>query len=50
MPNTFLVPDILSRSPIERPNQTEPFADDVEYYIDLLKNPRPLTDRLLEQI
>ena len=27
-----------------------PFADDVEYYIDLLKNPRLLTDRLLEQI
>ena len=45
MPNTFLVPDTLSRSPIERPNQTETFADDVEYYIDLLKNPR-LTDYL----
>ena len=30
--------------------QTEAFADEVECYVDLLENSRPLTDLLLEQI
>ena len=46
----LIVPDTLSRSPIGRPNQTEAFADEIECYVDLLENSRPLTDRLLEQI
>ena len=46
----LIVPDTLSRSPIGRPNQTEAFADEIECYVDLLEDSRPLTDRLLEQI
>ena len=46
----LIVSDTLSRSPIGRPNQTETFADEVECYVDLLENSRPMTDRLLEQM
>ena len=40
----LIVPDTLSRSPIGRPNQTEAFPDEIECYVDLLENSRPLTD------
>lgn len=46
----LIVPDTLSRSPIGRPNQGDTLAEEVECYVDLLENSRPLSDKLLEQI
>jgi hypothetical protein len=45
-----IVPDTLSRSPIEGQNQNNTHTEEFECHVDLLETFRPLTDKLLMQI